>query len=134
MGKHTKTTSIWKGGRKFLSQQGNSSIEVDSSGFGFKALLLAGLAGCTGTDVVLILEKMKVPFADLQIDVETEQTEEDPKVFKDILLTYRIKTSEENRAKVKRAIELSQDKYCGVSAMLRKNSKIDYNLVIEPEP
>ena len=98
-----------------------------------KALLLAGLAGCSGVDVVSILEKMKVPFANLEIEVGSEQTETDPKVFKGIMVTYKVKTAEENRDKVKRAIELSLEKYCGVSAMLRKNSKIEYTLAIEPE-
>src|SRR5438034_8987535 len=133
MGKHTKTTTTWKGGKTFVSHSNNSTIEVDSDGFGMKALLLAGLAGCSGVDVVSILEKMKVSFANLEIEVGSEQTETDPKVFKGIMVTYKVKTAEENRDKVKRAIELSLEKYCGVSAMLRKNSKIEYTLLIEPE-
>ena len=126
-----KTTSVWKSGKAFTSTYKGHTIEADGDGFSMKALVLAGLAGCSGIDVVSILEKMRVPFADLKIDVETEQTDIDPKVFKDIMITYRIKTGEENRDKVKKAIELSIDKYCGVTAMLRKNSKIDYTLVIE---
>jgi len=81
-------------------------------------------------DVVDVLEKMRVPFANLQIDAEAEQTDEHPRVFKFITLTYRIRTGEENRDKVKKAIELSLEKYCGVAAMLRKNSRIDYEIVI----
>ena len=53
-------------------------------GFGPKALLLSGIAACSGIDVVDILEKMRVEFSDLTIDVETEQTDEHPKVFKEI--------------------------------------------------
>jgi putative redox protein len=98
-----------------------------------KALLLTGLSGCSGIDVVMILEKMRVPFAGLEINAETEQTDTDPKVFKDIMLTYRIRTEEEARDKVKKAIELSLEKYCGVSAMLGKNSKINYTLELLPE-
>lgn len=133
MGKITKTTTVWKSGNAFTSHTANHSIEIDGSGFNPKALLLAGLAGCSGIDVVMILEKMKVPFADLQIDAEAEQTETDPKVFQDIRVTFRIKTGEENRIKVARAIELSLEKYCGVAAMLRKNSKIEHTLEIAPE-
>jgi putative redox protein len=133
MGTQMKTTSVWKGGKGFSTTYKGHTIDAHGDRFSMKALLLAGLAGCSGIDVVMILEKMRVPFADLEIDVETEQTETDPKVFKDIMIIYRIKTAEENRDKAKKAIELSLEKYCGVSAMLRKNSKIDYTLVIEPE-
>lgn len=129
-----KTTTIWKSGHAFDSFKENSKIEIDAKGgFNPKALLLSGLAGCTGVDIVDILEKMRVPFADLKIEVETEQTTEPPKVFKDIHMNYIITTAEENRDKVKKAIDLSLEKYCGVAAMLRKNSKIDYTITIQPE-
>ena len=129
-----KTTTIWKGGEAFDSFKENSKIEIDGQGgFNPKALLLSGLAGCSGIDVVEILEKMRVPFADLKIEVETEQTTEPPKVFKDIHINYIITTGEENRGKVKKAIDLSLEKYCGVSAMLKKNSKINYTITIQPE-
>jgi putative redox protein len=133
MGKHMKTVTTWKSGKAFTSNYNNHSIEVSGDGFSMKALLLSGLSGCSGIDVVLILEKMRVPFADLDIVAETEQTDIDPKVFKDIRLTYRIRTDEENREKVKKAIELSLTKYCGVSAMLGKHSKINYTLELLPE-
>ncbi|MBL7709390.1 MAG: OsmC family protein, partial [Chitinophagaceae bacterium] len=58
------------------------------------------------------------------------QTEENPKVFKWIMITYNIKTAPENEDKVRKAIDLSLEKYCGVSAMLRKNSPINYKLEI----
>ena len=128
-----KTTTTWKSGRAFDSTYNNHSIAVDGAGFSPKALLLTGLAACSGIDVVMILEKMKVPFADLKIDVETEQTETDPKVFKDLAMVFRIKTGEENRDKVKKAIDLSLEKYCGVAAMLRKHAPISYTIDLQPE-
>ena len=129
-----KTTTIWKTGHAFDSFKENSKIEIDGNGgFNPKALLLSGLAGCSGIDVVDVLEKMRVPFADLKIEVETEQTTEHPRVFKDIHINYIITTAEENREKVKKAVDLSLDKYCGVSAMLKKNSKIDYTITIKSE-
>ena len=129
-----KTITTWKSGHQFESVYREGKIEIDGhTGYGPKALLLAGLAGCSGIDVVDILEKMRVLFADLKIEVATEQTEEHPRVFKDIHIHYIISTDEENRGKVMKAIELSLDKYCGVSAMLKKNSKIDYTLTIKPE-
>lgn len=129
-----KTTTIWKSGEAFDSYQYRAKIEIDgNAGFSPKALLLSGLAGCSGIDVVEILEKMRVPFAGLKIEVEADQTNEHPRVFKGIHINYIITTGEENREKVKKAVDLSLDKYCGVSAMLKKNSKIDYTITIQSE-
>ena len=129
-----KTTTSWKSGLAFKSSQNNAEIEIDANtGFSPKALLLAGLAGCSGVDVVDILEKMRVPFASLMIDAEAEQTEEHPRVFKDINLTYTIITEEDNRDKVIKAIDLSLQKYCGVAAMLKKNSAVNYTLNLKGE-
>lgn len=129
-----KTTTVWKSGHAFGSTQGAGKIEIDAkNGFGPKALLLSGLAGCSGIDVVDVLEKMRVPFSSLQMEVEAEQTEEHPKVFKDIHINYIISTEEENRGKVKKAIDLSLDKYCGVAAMLKKNSAIHYTITIKQD-
>lgn len=129
-----KTTTVWKSGRVFDSSYNEQfKIEMGDGNFSPKALLLSGLAGCAGIDVVLILEKMRVPFAQLQIDVETEQTDGEPKVFKDIMMTFTVKAAEDARDKIKKAIELSLEKYCGVAAMLQKHSKIDFNLQLQPE-
>ena len=129
-----KTITNWKSGQAFDSYKDNSKIEIDGrGGFNPKALLLSGLAGCSGIDVVDVLEKMRVPFADLQIEVEADQTDEHPRVFKDIHMNFKVKTGEENRDKVKKAIDLSLDKYCGVAAMLKKNSEIHYTITILPE-
>lgn len=128
-----KTSTTWIKEQQFDSVHEGNHIRVDGdkkNGHGPKALLLSGLAGCSGIDVVDILAKKRVEFSDLVIDVEADTTEEHPKVFKDILITYRLKTAEENREKISKAIELSLNKYCGVSAMLKKNSDIDYKLEI----
>ena len=128
-----KTSTTWKHDHAFESKLEQNVFQIDGNrkeGPNPKALLLSAIAACSGIDVVDILEKMRVSFSDLTIDVETEQTDEHPRVFKDIWVTYKIKTGEENEDKVKKAIELSLDKYCGVSAMLRKNSPIDYKVEI----
>jgi putative redox protein len=125
-----KTTTTWISGQAFESEQaGRGKISIDANaGFSPKALLLAGVAACSGIDVVDILEKMRIPFSGLVIDAEAEQTDDHPKVFKDIHLRYILGCEESNRDKVIKAIELSLEKYCGVAAMLRKNSKIDYSV------
>jgi putative redox protein len=129
-----RTTTVWKSGNAFDSFQKEAKIEIDSNGgFNPKALLLSGLAACTGIDLVSLLEKMRVPFADLTIEAETSQTEDHPRVFRDIHLKYMIRTGEENLEKVKKAIDLSLEKYCGVAAMLKKNSKIDYTISLQAD-
>lgn len=130
----TKTVTRWKKGHEFTSELDGNSIAIDGSrknGFGPKALLLSAVAGCSGIDVVDILEKMRVEFTGLEIDVAAEQTHEHPKVYKDIYITYKVSTSPENEEKVRKAIDLSLEKYCGVSAMLKKNSPIHYTLDIQ---
>jgi putative redox protein len=129
-----KTITTWKKDHAFEANHEGNKINIDGEtkdGHGPKALLLSGLAGCSGIDVVDILHKMKVKFSDLIIEVEAEQTEEHPKVFTEINILYRMKTDKVNEEKVKKAIDLSLEKYCGVSAMLRKNSPINYTLTIE---
>jgi len=128
-----KTTTIWKHDHAFESRLEKNVFNIDGNrkeGPNPKALLLSAIAACSGIDVVNILEKMRVPFSNLTIDVETEQTTEHPRVFKDIWVTYKIKTADKNEDKVRKAIDLSLEKYCGVSAMLRKNSPINYKLEV----
>ena len=134
-----KTETVWKNGLSFESHLNQHTIPIDTTvagggadtGFNPKALLLSSLAGCTGIDMVSILQKMRVEFSDLKIEVEAHQTDSEPRVFKDFHITYRIKTDPSNESKVKKAVDLSMDKYCGVSAMLKKHAAIHYKIVIE---
>lgn len=127
-----KTTTLWSKDMAFTSTFDGHTIELNGAsgpdgkrlGFSPKALLLSGLAGCSGIDVVEMLTKMRVPFTKFEMLAEADQTEEHPKVFKDIEIEYRIDAAPEYEDKIKRAVELSLEKYCGVAAMLRKNSKI----------
>ncbi|TBR18056.1 MAG: OsmC family peroxiredoxin [Chitinophagaceae bacterium] len=128
-----KVNTQWKQEQEFTSNHEEQFVQMDGNrlkGISPKALLLAGLSGCSGIDVVAILSKMKMQFSQLQIDAVTEQTDENPKVFKDIHLLFSIHTAIENEEKVRKAIDLSLEKYCGVAAMLRKNSTINYSLII----
>lgn len=133
-----KTTTTWKADLAFTSRFENHAIELNGAsneqgerlGFSPKALLLSGLAGCSGIDVVEILNKMKVEFTALEIEAEAEQTETNPKVFTGIEITYKVATAAENLDKVKRAVSLSLEKYCGVSAMLSKHCTITPHIQI----
>lgn len=95
-------------------------------------LLLTALTGCTGMDVISILSKMKVveELVSFQIEAEAERSQEHPKVYKKILLKYIFKFSgEPPKDKVQKAVELSQEKYCSVSAMLGKTADISFEIV-----
>ncbi|MEO7263773.1 MAG: OsmC family protein [Ferruginibacter sp.] len=84
-----------------------------------KRLMLAALGGCTGMDVVSILNKMKISFSHFSVEAEATLKEQYPKIYEKVLLTYRIKLDSKNHAKMEKAIKLSQDKYCSVSAMFK---------------
>ena len=129
----TITNTVWHKDHEFTSSLDHNTIKIDGArkkGFGPKALLLAGLGGCSGIDIVDILKKMRVKFSEFSIEVKAAQTEELPKVYKDIYIAYKVKTDTANEEKVRKAIELSLEKYCGVSAMLQKNSPIHFTLEI----
>jgi putative redox protein len=128
-----KTITTWKKGHEFEAEHEGNKIQIDGStenGHGPTALLLSAVAACSGIDVVDILTKMRIEFSEFTIEVEADQTEEHPKVFKEIHIVYKLKTNPDNEDKIKKAIDLSLEKYCGVSAMLRKNSSIDYTVNI----
>jgi len=96
-------------------------------------LLLIGLGGCTGMDVVSILRKKRVPFTELWIEVEAPQALDYPMVFTDITITYHVVGYGVKETDVVRAVELSQEKYCSVSAMLRKAAPIVTKIQIHEE-
>jgi len=95
-------------------------------------LLLIGLGGCTGMDVASILRKMRVGWERFEILLEAERATEHPKVFTKIHLVYRIWGDEIPEDKLKKAIDLSQERYCSVSAMLNKTAEITYGYEINP--
>lgn len=133
-----EATVTWTSGMAFEAMQEGQRIPIDvpgpdgtTRGVRPKGLLLAGLGGCTGMDVVGILEKMRVPFEGLAVEVSAEQSEDHPKVFTAIRVTYRFKGRELPMDKLERAVQLSQEKYCGVSAMLGKTAAITTEIVVE---
>jgi len=97
-----------------------------------KELLLMSVGGCTAMDVASILTKMQQPFTDIQIEVKASMQEEAPKAITDIHIHYII-TGNVDPERAERAIELSQDKYCSVSATLRPGVNITKSFEIKPD-
>ncbi len=96
-----------------------------------KPLTLVSLGGCTGMDVVSILNKMRVELDDFHVSVSGELTDVHPKYFHKIHITYSFKGKDLPMDKLEKAISLSQDRYCGVTAMLNKAAEISHEIVIE---
>lgn len=94
-------------------------------------LVLMGLAGCTGMDVVSILGKKRVKLIDFTMDVEAKQQEEHPKIFTEIKLHYVFTGKNLRVTDLEKAIELSENKYCSAQAMLGQSARIthDYEII-----
>ncbi len=132
-----KVRTNWVEDLIFDSHIGESTIRVQGSiseaprqGPGPKALLLTSLTGCTGMDVVSLMNKMRVKYEAFDVFAEAELTDEHPKNYKSIHLTYMIKgeKAKSKADKVKKSVDLSLDKYCGVAFMLRKHCPITYDI------
>jgi len=96
-------------------------------------MVLMGLAGCTGVDIVDILRKMRQPFEALKVKVQGKQAPEYPMIYTEIEITYLIWADGIDQRAVERAIQLSEDKYCSVSAMLRCSANIHSNYrILQP--
>jgi putative redox protein len=132
--------SVYQGGMNFTTLINGHSITIDldkaaggnDAGPGPKILMLISLAGCTGVDVVSLLNKMKANFSDFTINVEAHLTKVHPVIYDDVSITYSIKVSKADESKVEKAVTLSQDKYCGVSEMFRAFAKLSNKIVFLP--
>jgi putative redox protein len=94
-------------------------------------LLLIGLCGCTGMDVISILQKKRQSFAGLQVQATAERADEHPKIYTKIHLEFVVTGDDVDAAAVERSIELSQTKYCPASAMLGEVAEITTSFSIE---
>jgi len=138
MASHFITTKF-TGGMAFNAEIGDHEVLMDASpneggidsGPGPKKLMLTSLAGCTGIDVVSILNKMKVEFSGFSMDVEGFLTEEHPRIYHQVKIIYKIKLAEADQPKMEKAVRLSEDKYCGVMAMFKAFAKVETEIKYE---
>ena len=91
-------------------------------------LVLQALIGCTAMDVVSILKKMKVEYDSFEVHENNERSEEHTKVYTKIHMIYKFEGRDLDTEKIKKAVHLSKDRYCSVSAMLRKAVNISYEI------
>jgi putative redox protein len=95
-----------------------------------KKLMLVALAGCTGVDVIMILKKMKIEPEAFNVLVEGDVTEEHPKKYHTMKIIYQFKGKDLPLDKLERAVQLSQEKYCGVSATYREALKLETEIKV----
>lgn len=134
-----RVTLKWKSGMAFEGEVNGHTLAIDAdekvggtdSGPRPKALMLLALAGCTAMDVVSILGKMRMPYDDFTVDVVSNKTSDHPVVYTDFRIIYKFRGKELDLEKIQKAIDLSQEKYCGVSAMYRHIGPVTFEVVTE---
>lgn len=131
-------TVKWVGEEQFLAMMPSGhAVPIDAnrehnSAPGPMELMLAALGSCTATDIVLILAKKRQKLESLEIVIQGERAVEPPAVWVKLELVYRLRGKLDPKA-VERAIELSQNKYCGAAATLKKTADITFRYEILPD-
>ena len=131
--------ATWQGGLTFEMMQDGPRFVIDgpeefggrNQGPTPKNLLLSALIGCTGMDVVSILDKMKVRDFGLRLTAEGELTDEHPRTFSSIRIIYRFTGMDLPEDKLEQAVSLSMEKYCGVAAMFTSTTELGYEIIID---
>jgi len=132
-------TTKWLSNMAFESDVNGHKIllDADSSAGGEnrgprpKPFMLLSLGGCTGMDVISILKKMRVDIDEFNVRVEGELTEEHPKHFIKIHVVYEFTGKDLPLEKLKKAVELSEERYCGVSAVYKKTMEMTSEIVVK---
>ena len=124
-----EASAVWQDGLAFEATAGSGfTVRMDSpaggSGFSPMELVLVGLAGCTGMDVIDVLRKKRQAVTGLSIQVQGQRAEAHPRQYTAIRIVYVVTGHQVEAEAVRRAIELSETKYCSVSATLRGTAQI----------
>jgi putative redox protein len=134
----TEITASWKGELAFVAQNSaGGSVQMGTiegkPGVGPMQLLLVAIAGCTGDDIISILQKKRAALTDMQVRVSGKRAEDYPMIWTQIHITYFIWGRNIEPKDVEQAIELSETKYCSVGIMLGKSARItsDY-FILKP--
>lgn len=128
MNKSLEASVSWTSAERFVgTATSNHAVSMDAgavkSANSPMELVLIGLCGCTASDVVNILRKKRQAFTGLEVRAQAERAPDPPQVYTSIRLTYRVSGAVDHKA-MEDAVRLSEEKYCSVSAMLRKTARI----------
>jgi putative redox protein len=128
-----KVSTKWLGEMRFESTNPSGhNLFIDAGeenggkgeGYRPKALMLSGLAGCSGLDVAALIKKMKLNVDEFNIEIEANLTEEHPKYYDKVDMLFHFYGDDLNEKKLQRAVDLSIEKYCGVMEMFRQFSEL----------
>ncbi|MEO9511155.1 MAG: OsmC family protein [Flavobacteriaceae bacterium] len=131
-------TTKWLGEMAFESNNPSGMhLKIDAGpdsggngdGFRPKALMLSSLAGCSGLDVASLLKKMKLEVDDFSIETIANLTEEHPKYYDSVIIEYHFHGSNLKEEKLKKAVDLSVEKYCGVMEMFRQFAELEIKTI-----
>lgn len=100
----------------------------EGSGFRPKALMLSGLAGCSGLDIAALIQKMKLEVADFNIETVANLTDEHPRYYNHVKIEYHFYGNHLDEKRLHRAVNLSIEKYCGVMEMFRQFAQIEVDV------
>lgn len=117
----------------WVTMDGPQKVGADDAGPRPKELLLMALGGCTAFDVQLVLGKRRVHPSHFEVELEADEASEHPMVFTGVRVTYRFEGDGIPVADLERAIRLSEEKYCSVTAMLRKSFPIRWRAILNGE-
>jgi putative redox protein len=127
----------WKGEDSFVGRNASGgSVQIGTidgqPGIGPMEMLLLGVAGCTGMDITLILRKQRQELVDFKVIVRGKRAETYPKIYTDIQVIYLLWGEALDPVAVEQAIQLSEEKYCSASVMMRASAKIESVYYILP--
>lgn len=143
MGTKNHITTKWLGNMAFESTNTSGlNFKIDASpedggegdGLRPKALMLSALAGCSGLDIAMLIKKMKLEVSDFHIETIANLTEEHPKYYDAVTVEYHFHGSNLNEDKLKKAVALSVEKYCGVMEMFRRFAVLKIETVFHKAP
>lgn len=129
-----KISTKWLGEMRFESTNPSGhNLFIDAGednggkgeGYRPKALMLSGLAGCSGLDVAALIKKMKLDVDDFTIEIDANLTEEHPKYYDKVAMHFHFYGNNLHEKKLQRAVDLSVEKYCGVMEMFRQFAEVD---------
>ena len=135
-----KLSINWLDGMAFEGEVNGHNIVIDAveavggkdRGPRPKPFMLLSLIGCTGMDVISILKKMRVEPDNFSVEVEANQTEEHPKHYDEMKVIYKFWGNDLPLDKIEKAVNLSEERYCGVSAVYKKYVKMSHEIIINP--
>lgn len=133
----THASATWTDGESFTSEGSSGhSVAFDSDRASNRApgpmeMVLRSLCACSATDLVIVLRKKRQEFTGIRVSAEGERATVPPQVYTKIHMRYEVAGRGVQREAVQRAVELSQEKYCSVFAMLRHTASTSYEIVLQ---